>query len=146
MAIASAPTAMRAVTAPVGLQPASISDLASGPDMPKLNAEPIANSRPSRKWSTPLLSWVAVMWHLRHVMSKMNIGHDISRREVMSQMIFTHDTELTLRAACVLVNTDRVDGERLVDQSALDAYLDSFGWTGTARPRRHRAQVGDPAA
>ena len=48
----------------------------------------------------------------------------------MSQMIFTHDTELTLRAACVLVNTDRVDGERLVDQSALDAYLDSFGWTG----------------
>jgi predicted RNA-binding Zn ribbon-like protein len=48
----------------------------------------------------------------------------------MSQMIFTHDTELTLRAACVLINTDRVDGERLTDQPALDAYLDSFGWTG----------------
>ena len=48
----------------------------------------------------------------------------------MSQMIFSHDTELTLRAACVLVNTDRVDGERLADQAALDAYLDSFGWTG----------------
>jgi predicted RNA-binding Zn ribbon-like protein len=48
----------------------------------------------------------------------------------MSQMIFTHDTELTLRAACVLVNTDRVDGERLADQAALDEYLDSFGWTG----------------
>ena len=31
----------------------------------------------------------------------------------MSQMIFSHDTELTLRAACVLINTDRVDGEQL---------------------------------
>ena len=48
----------------------------------------------------------------------------------MSQMIFSHDTELTLRAACVLVNTDRVDGEQLGDLAALDAYLDSFGWTG----------------
>ncbi|MET4433018.1 putative RNA-binding Zn ribbon-like protein [Mycolicibacterium sp. 624] len=48
----------------------------------------------------------------------------------MSQMIFSHDTELTLRAACVLINSDRVDGERLGDMSALDAYLDGFGWTG----------------
>ena len=48
----------------------------------------------------------------------------------MSQMIFTYDTELTLKAACVLVNTDRVDGERLGDLPALDAYLDGFGWTG----------------
>jgi predicted RNA-binding Zn ribbon-like protein len=45
-------------------------------------------------------------------------------------MIFSHDTELTLRAACVLVNTDRVDGERLGDTAALDEYLDGFGWTG----------------
>ncbi|BCI51911.1 hypothetical protein NIIDNTM18_11890 [Mycolicibacterium litorale] len=45
-------------------------------------------------------------------------------------MNFTHDTELTLRAACVLVNTDRVDGEQLGDLAALDQYLDSFGWTG----------------
>lgn len=45
-------------------------------------------------------------------------------------MIFSHDTELTLRAACVLVNSDRVDGERLGDMAALDAYLDDFGWTG----------------
>lgn len=45
-------------------------------------------------------------------------------------MIFSHDTELTLRAACVLVNSDRVDGERLGDMTALDAYLDDFGWTG----------------
>ncbi|WP_280834583.1 CGNR zinc finger domain-containing protein [Mycolicibacterium frederiksbergense] len=45
-------------------------------------------------------------------------------------MLFTYDTELTLRAAMVLVNTDRVDGEQLADLSALDAYLDHFGWTG----------------
>lgn len=45
-------------------------------------------------------------------------------------MIFTHDTELTLRAACVLINSNRVDGEHLGDMAALDAYLDSFGWTG----------------
>ena len=48
----------------------------------------------------------------------------------MSQMIFSHDTELTLRAGCVLINTERVDGEQLGDLGALDAYLDSFGWTG----------------
>jgi predicted RNA-binding Zn ribbon-like protein len=48
----------------------------------------------------------------------------------MSQMIFSHDTELTLRAACVLINSDRADGEQLGDMCALDAYLDGFGWTG----------------
>ena len=45
-------------------------------------------------------------------------------------MLFNHDTDLTLRAATVLINTDRVDGEQLGDMSALDEYLDSFGWTG----------------
>jgi predicted RNA-binding Zn ribbon-like protein len=45
-------------------------------------------------------------------------------------MPFTHDTELTLRAACVLVNSNRVDGEQLGDQSALDDYLKANGWTG----------------
>ncbi len=48
----------------------------------------------------------------------------------MSQMLFSHDTELTLRAACELINSDRVDGERLGDMAALNTYLDSFGWTG----------------
>lgn len=48
----------------------------------------------------------------------------------MSQMIFTHDTEITLHAAAVLVNSDRVDGEQLADMQALDTYLDHFGWTG----------------
>ena len=50
--------------------------------------------------------------------------------EVMSQMLFNHDTEHTLRAVAVLINSDRVDGERLGDLAALDEYLDSFGWTG----------------
>lgn len=48
----------------------------------------------------------------------------------MGQMNFSHDTELTLRAACVLINSNRVDGERLGQLSELDAYLASFGWTG----------------
>ena len=48
----------------------------------------------------------------------------------MSQINFSHDTELTLRAACALINTDRVDGEQLGDQAALDEYLGGFGWTG----------------
>jgi len=57
-------------------------------------------------------------------------------------MLFSHDTELTLRAAGVLVNSNRGDsnrggGERLGDQAALNAYLSEFGWTG----RRDR----DPA-
>jgi hypothetical protein len=45
-------------------------------------------------------------------------------------MLFSHDTELTLRAAAMLINTDRDDGEQLDDQPALDEYLNSFGWTG----------------
>ncbi|MDQ1322310.1 MAG: hypothetical protein QG655_3556 [Actinomycetota bacterium] len=52
----------------------------------------------------------------------------------MGQMLFSHDTELTLRAACVLVNSDRAVGggqaDQLADQNALDGYLDSHGWTG----------------
>ncbi len=54
----------------------------------------------------------------------------------MSQTLFTYDTELTLRAACVLVNSDRITGEHLADQSDLDGYLSEFGWTG----RRDRDQ------
>ena len=50
--------------------------------------------------------------------------------EVMSQMLFTHDTELTLRAAGVLVNSDRINGEQMGDQAALDSYLQAYGWTG----------------
>ena len=49
---------------------------------------------------------------------------------VTSQMLFSHDTELTLRAVCALINSDRVDGEQLADQGALDGYLNTHGWTG----------------
>lgn len=56
-------------------------------------------------------------------------------------MIFTHDTELTLRAACVLVNSDRVHGDDLGDIAGLDAYLAEFGWTG--RRDRDAAELAD---
>jgi predicted RNA-binding Zn ribbon-like protein len=45
-------------------------------------------------------------------------------------MLFSHDTELTLRAAGALINSDRIDGEQMGDQKALDVYLGSYGWTG----------------
>jgi predicted RNA-binding Zn ribbon-like protein len=45
-------------------------------------------------------------------------------------MLFSHDTELTLRAAGVLINSNRGGGERLGDQRSLSAYLAEFGWTG----------------
>ena len=48
----------------------------------------------------------------------------------MSQMLFSHDTQLTLQAACALINTDRVEGEQLGELASLDAYLDGYGWTG----------------
>src|SRR3954471_9035712 len=78
-AITIAPPAIRAVTAAVGVQPASISALANGPERPNVNADRTANRRPSRKWSTLLSSWDAVIWHLLDVMSKITIGHDTSR-------------------------------------------------------------------
>jgi len=56
-------------------------------------------------------------------------------------MIFSHDTELTLRAICVLINSERVGGEQLGDQAGLDRYLDRYGWTG----RRDR-DAGELAA
>ena len=49
----------------------------------------------------------------------------------MSQMLFSHDTELTLKAAGVLVNSDRSGGpDTLGCQGGLDRYLDEHGWTG----------------
>lgn len=65
-------------------------------------------------------------------------------------MNFTHDTELTLRAAAALINTDRIEGEQMSDQAALDAYLADYGWTGRrdhddaelAAVHRLRARLG----
>jgi predicted RNA-binding Zn ribbon-like protein len=56
-------------------------------------------------------------------------------------MIFSHDTEITLRDACVLVNSNRVDGEQLGDQTALDEFLTASGWTG--RRDRDDAELVD---
>ena len=44
----------------------------------------------------------------------------LRRVGVTSQMNFSHDTELTLRAACVLINSDRVDGDQLDGGKAAD--------------------------
>jgi predicted RNA-binding Zn ribbon-like protein len=43
---------------------------------------------------------------------------------------FAHDTEEALVAATALINTDDIDGERLPDVAALDAFLRKYGWTG----------------
>ena len=45
-------------------------------------------------------------------------------------MLFTHDTELALAAAAAWVNTDG-DGEKLPDEAALDAFVDTWKWTGS---------------
>jgi predicted RNA-binding Zn ribbon-like protein len=56
-------------------------------------------------------------------------------------MNFNHDTELTLKAVCALVNSAHTDGEQLGDQRALDDYLTGFGWTG--RRDRDDAELDD---
>jgi predicted RNA-binding Zn ribbon-like protein len=63
----------------------------------------------------------------------------VLRPGVTSQMNFSHDTELTLRAACALINSDRVGGDQLADLAALDEFLDGFGWTG--RRDRNTAEL-----
>ena len=62
----------------------------------------------------------------------------------MSQMIFSHDTELTLRAACALVNSDRVEGERLGDMAALDGFLD--GWSDWELSPDEKARLDEVSA
>ena len=60
IASTTAPPASRAVTAAFGDQPASISDFAMGPDIPKVKADPIANTRPRRKFFWPAAVGVVV--------------------------------------------------------------------------------------
>jgi len=45
-------------------------------------------------------------------------------------MTFAHDTEVALHAAVALVNTAGGDVEGLPDVAALDAFFDTYGWTG----------------
>jgi predicted RNA-binding Zn ribbon-like protein len=47
-------------------------------------------------------------------------------------MLFAHDTEVALRAAAALVNTDQEDDE-LPDVKALDRFVATWGWTGSRR-------------
>ena len=47
------------------------------------------------------------------------------------QLLFTHDTEVSLSATAALVNTGRNGNEDLPDTAALDAFVDSWGWTGS---------------
>jgi predicted RNA-binding Zn ribbon-like protein len=54
-------------------------------------------------------------------------------------LLFAHDTEVALTAAAALVNTDSDDGDTLTDGSALDAFIDEWGWTG--RRRHDRAEL-----
>lgn len=46
-------------------------------------------------------------------------------------MLFTHDTEMSLAATAALVNTGRGGHEDLPDVRALEAFLDSWQWTGS---------------
>ena len=46
------------------------------------------------------------------------------------KLLFAHDTEEALVAATALVNTDDIDGDKLPDISALDAFIARYGWTG----------------
>ena len=48
-------------------------------------------------------------------------------------MLFAHDTELALRAAAALVNTDQPEADELPDVASLDAFVQEWGWTGTRR-------------
>src|ERR1700712_5832440 len=45
-------------------------------------------------------------------------------------MVFTHDTEVALIGAAAWVNTD-ADGEEVPDVAALDAFVATWGWTGS---------------
>jgi predicted RNA-binding Zn ribbon-like protein len=52
-------------------------------------------------------------------------------------VVFAHDTEVALAAAVALVNTLDGADDHLTDLAALDAFIDTWGWTGT---RTHDTQ------
>ena len=45
-------------------------------------------------------------------------------------MLFAHDTEMSFNAAAALVNTARGSDEELPDVTALDWFVEHWGWTG----------------
>ncbi|MEA2683106.1 MAG: hypothetical protein QOK05_1434 [Chloroflexota bacterium] len=46
-------------------------------------------------------------------------------------MVFAHDTEVALRGAAALINSDETDGDRLTDIAALASFVKEWGWTGS---------------
>jgi len=46
------------------------------------------------------------------------------------QMLFAHDTEVSLNATAALVNTARGGREELPDVAALDQFIEFWRWTG----------------
>lgn len=55
----------------------------------------------------------------------------LRRRDERGQLLFAHDTEVSLAATAALVNTARTGAEDLPDVAALDAFVDSWRWTGS---------------
>lgn len=47
------------------------------------------------------------------------------------QLLFAHDTEVSLLATAALINTGRGGKEELPDTGALDAFADEWRWTGS---------------
>jgi predicted RNA-binding Zn ribbon-like protein len=47
------------------------------------------------------------------------------------QLLFAHDTEVSLNAIAALVNTGRGGNEELTDVAALDGFVDAWRWTGS---------------
>jgi predicted RNA-binding Zn ribbon-like protein len=47
------------------------------------------------------------------------------------QLLFAHDTEVSLNEIAALVNTGRGGGEELPDVAALDAFVEAWQWTGS---------------
>jgi len=48
-----------------------------------------------------------------------------------SQLLFAHDTEVSLSATAALVNTGRSGNEELPDVAALDAFVAAWRWSGS---------------
>jgi predicted RNA-binding Zn ribbon-like protein len=53
------------------------------------------------------------------------------RRAERGQLLFAHDTEVSLNATAALINTGRGGHEELPDVAALDAFVDAWRWTGS---------------
>ena len=62
------------------------------------------------------------------------------------QMLFAHDTEVSLAAAATLVNTGRGGREELPDVAALDKFVADWRWTGSRTHTRKNSTRSGPCA